>query len=55
MPDEQAGAIVSAMKEHGADIVTRGYLDMKFQDQENRIIWKMLALFIAFAVLIKWL
>ena len=44
MPDEQ-----------GADIVTKDYLDMKLQDQENRIIWKMLALFIASAVLIKWL
>ncbi|MDE0155446.1 MAG: hypothetical protein OXS28_07595 [Gammaproteobacteria bacterium] len=55
VPDEQAEAIVSAMNEHGADIVTRDYLDMKLKDQENRIMWKMLALFIAFAALIKWL
>ncbi|MDE0513229.1 MAG: hypothetical protein OXI88_15750 [Gammaproteobacteria bacterium] len=55
VPDEQAEAIVSAMNEHGADIVTRDYLDMKLKDQENRIMWKILALFIAFAALIKWL
>ncbi len=59
LPDKQAEAIVSAMNDQGADIVTKEYLDMKLKvelkDQENRIVWKMLALFIAFAALIKWL
>ena len=59
VPDKQAEAIVSAMNDQGADIVTKEYLDMKLKvelkDQENRIVWKMLALFIAFAALIKWL
>ena len=30
-------------------------LKVELKDQENRIVWKMLALFIAFAALIKWL
>ena len=59
VPDEQAEAIVSAFNEQGADIVTKDYLDMKLdlklKEQENRLVWKMLALFIAFAALIKWL
>ena len=57
--DEQAEAIVSAFNEQGADIVTQDYLDMKLnlklKEQENRIVWKMLALFIAFAAMTKWL
>lgn len=39
--------------------MTKDYLDMKLdvklKEQENRLVWKMLALFIAFAALIKWL
>ena len=46
---------MSAFSEQDVDIVTKDYLDLKLKEQENRLVWKMLALFIAFAALIKWL
>lgn len=59
VPEKQAEAIVTVLNEGGSDVVTKDYLDMKLKtelkDLENRIVWKMLALFVAFAALIKWL
>ena len=59
LPDAQAEAVVNAINEHGAELVTKDYLDMRLKselkDLETRLTIRMIVILALFTAVIKWL
>lgn len=54
-----AEAVVNAINEHGAELVTKDYLDMRLKselkDLETRLTIRMIVILALFTAVIKWL
>ncbi|MDE0154999.1 MAG: DUF1640 domain-containing protein [Gammaproteobacteria bacterium] len=59
LPDAQAEAVVNAINEHGAELVTKDHLDMRLKselkDLETRLTIRMIVILALFTAVIKWL